>query len=136
MSNPLSARIFCPLSALRTPRKLPTIKATPNSPLKKNLVPLVPLVDKNLRGRSWMFFLAAALLFTGCSSGPKMAPGKSAAEISVKAEPKKGYHPPTDAASYAASSADQPVSPSAPAGPMTLLDYNALYGIVVWLETS
>jgi len=65
-----------------------------------------------------------------------MAPGKSAAEIAVKAEPKKGYHPPTDAASYAASSADQPATPSAPAGPMALLDYNGLYGIVIWLEPT
>jgi len=72
----------------------------------------------------------------GCASGPKMAPGKSAAEISVKAEPKKGYHPPTDAASYAGGPADQVTSPAASPGPLTLLDYNALYGIVVWLEPT
>jgi hypothetical protein len=65
-----------------------------------------------------------------------MAPGKSAAEIAVKAEPKKGYHPPSDSVSYSASSADQSAAPAASAGPMTLLDYNGLYGIVVWLEPT
>jgi len=70
----------------------------------------------------------------GCSSGPKIAPGKSAAEIAIKAEPKKGYHPPSDPASYAGGTADQLSSPSAPGGQMALLDYNALYNIVVWLE--
>jgi hypothetical protein len=79
-----------------------------------------------------MFLVAMAALAPGCASGPKMAPGKSAAEVAVKAEPKKGYHPPSDPASYA--SGEQMGSPSAPAGPMTLLDYNGLYGIVVWLE--
>src|SRR5207253_759072 len=65
-------------------------------------------------------------------------PGKSAAEIAVKAEPKKGYHPPSDPASYAGGAADQLSNPSAPASnnPMTLVDYNALYGIVVWLEPT
>jgi len=74
----------------------------------------------------------------GCASGPKMAPGKSAAEIAVKAEPKKGYHPPSDPASYDGGPADQLSNPSASAGAgaLTLLDYNALYGIVIWLEPA
>src|SRR5437763_8851198 len=98
----------------------------------------VPFVDKILRGRSWILFLAAAVLIAGCASGPKMAPGKSAAEISVKAEPKKGYHPPSDPASYAGGPSDQLSNPSASAGPapLTPLDYNALYRLVACLEPT
>jgi len=81
-----------------------------------------------------MLLIAAVATATGCAAGRKIAPGKSAAEISVKAEPKKGYHPPSDPASYAGGPADQLASPSASAGQMTLLDYNGLYGIVIWLE--
>jgi hypothetical protein len=72
----------------------------------------------------------------GCASGPKIAPGKSAAEIAVKAEPKKGYHPPSDSMSYAGGAADQLGSSSPQDKQFTLLDYNGLYGIVVWLEPT
>jgi len=64
-----------------------------------------------------------------------MAPGKSAAEVAVKVEPKKGYHPPSDPASYADGPSSQ-LGTSTGSGPLTLLDYNGLYGIVVWLEPT
>src|SRR5207253_2596502 len=126
--NPPTTLNFDPLRARRN---------TKNAEEKTSCI-LVSLVDKTLRGLSWMIVAAAALTATGCSSGPKMAPGKSAAEIAVKAEPKKGYHPPSDPASYAGGPSDQLSNPSASAGagPLTLLDYNALYGIVVWLEPT
>jgi len=83
-----------------------------------------------------LIILAAftASLSTGCSSGPKIPPGQSAAEIAVKAEPKKGYHPPdAGSPSYGGGPAEQ-MSPANPSGPMTVIDYAALYNIVVWLE--
>jgi len=100
-----------------------------SNPLKTQII--------HLPGCSWILVLAVTAIITGCSSGPKIAPGKSAAEITVKAEPKKGYHPPTDAASYAGGPADQLASPSVTTGgPFAVLDYNGLYGIVVWLEPT
>jgi hypothetical protein len=84
-----------------------------------------------------IFTLTIVATTLGCSSGPKIAPGKSAAEIAVKAEPKKGYHPPSDPASYAGGPSDQLASPSATTGgQFAVLDYNGLYGIVVWLEPA
>jgi hypothetical protein len=84
-----------------------------------------------------VFLVALAATAPGCSSGPKIAPGKSAAEIAVKAEPKKGYHPPSDPASYAGGPSDQLASPSATTGgQFAVLDYNGLYGIVIWLEPT
>jgi hypothetical protein len=104
---------------------------------EKTSCAFVSLVDKNLRGCSWILLLALATIAPGCSSGPKIAPGKSAAEVTVKAEPKKGYHPPSDPASYAGGPSDQLASPSATTGgPFAVLDYNGLYGIVVWLEPT
>ena len=71
----------------------------------------------------------------GCAAAPKIAPGKSVAEVTVKAEPKKGYHPPSDPASYAGGPSDQLASPAATTGgQFAMLDYNGLYGIVIWLE--
>jgi hypothetical protein len=94
-------------------------------------------VDKNLRGRSWMFLAAIAISAAGCAApGPKVAPGKSTAEIAVKAEPKKGYRPPTDAASYAGGPMDQVSKTTGVGGQFAQLDYNGLYGIVVWLEPA
>ncbi|HEV8292584.1 MAG TPA: hypothetical protein VGP94_11705 [Tepidisphaeraceae bacterium] len=82
-----------------------------------------------------MLLVAIAVISPGCASGPKIAPGKSAAEVTVKAEPKKGYHPPSDPASYAGGPADQLASPAVTTGgQFAMLDYNGLYGIVVWLE--
>ena len=56
------------------------------------------------------FILGLAILCTGCSSGPKIPSGQSAAEIAVKVEPKKGYHPP------AAGSPGAPARPCSAAG--------------------
>jgi hypothetical protein len=81
-----------------------------------------------------LFVLILALSVAGCSAAPKMAPGKSAAQILVKAEPKKGFHPPTGGASYGGGTADQLASPANPGGPFVTLDYANLYNIVVWLE--
>src|SRR5207249_369729 len=50
--------------------------------------------------------------------------------------PKKGYHPPSDPMSYAAGAGDQVSSSSPQDKQFTLLDYNGLYNIVVWLEPT
>ena len=80
--------------------------------------------------------IAIASSTVGCSSGPKIAPGKSAAEVAVKAEPKKGYHPPSDPMSYASGEGTQAGTSSPQDKQFTLLDYNGLYNIVVWLEPT
>jgi len=102
---------------------------------KKTSCNFVPFVDKILRGLSWMLFLAIAATIVGCSSGPKIPPGQSAAEISVKAEPKKGYHPPAAGSPEYGGVGDQ-IKTASPTGPLTVIDYAGLYGIVVWLEPT
>lgn len=68
----------------------------------------------------------------GCAAKVKTAPGKAAAEVAVKAEPKKGYRAGGPAVSYGGGG--EQVSSAAPAGAFTTIDYKGLHGIVVWLE--
>jgi hypothetical protein len=81
-----------------------------------------------------LFIIALVAAIVGCASAPKTAPGKSALEIAVKAEPKKGYRPPSDSASYAGGPGDQVSAVTGTGGQFAMLDYNGLYGIVIWLE--
>jgi len=81
-----------------------------------------------------MFVAAMAITAQGCASAPKIAPGKSALEIAIKAEPKKGYRPPSDSASYAGGPGDQISAVTGTGGQFAVLDYAGLYGIVIWLE--
>jgi hypothetical protein len=86
--------------------------------------------------KSLLLFLTTAILSLtlGCASGVKIPPGKSAVEIAVRAEPKKGYHPENAAASYAGGPGDQLTTTANPAGQYAPLDYAGLYGIIIWLE--
>ena len=82
--------------------------------------------------------IAATVATTvGCSApSPKIASGKSTAEIAVKAEPKKGYRLPSDSASYAGGPMDPVSRTTGVGGQFAILDYNGLYGIVIWLEPA
>src|SRR5688572_2166222 len=79
---------------------------------------------------------AVAFALSGCAAKAKMASGKSAAEVVVRAEPKKGYKPPPQGSpSYGGGpSAQVATGGSAARGAYTELDYWAMHGIVVWLE--
>jgi hypothetical protein len=79
--------------------------------------------------------MMAALVVGGCAAKGKMSPGKSAAEVIVRAEPKKGYRPPqSGSAAYGAVGGQLSAGPAASEGNFTQIDYWDMHGIVVWVE--
>lgn len=71
---------------------------------------------------------AAFLFLVGCNAEPKISPGLSALQVTIRAEPKAGYKPPT------AASNDYGSDDSHEIGPYSRFDYEELDEIVLWVE--